>query len=58
MRDGHLDADGPAGVDFLGMGEALDYGKGHGGRTPESFESWQAGVFPGQDERGFEVGRG
>lgn len=51
IRHGYLDADGPVGVDFVKMGEVLDYVKGHGGRTPEGFKSWQADVFPGQDER-------
>lgn len=48
---GYLDADGPAGVDFARMREVLDYVNEHGGKTPEGFVSWQADVFPRQDER-------
>ena len=32
------------------MGEVIDYVKVQG-TTPERFNSWQAGVFPGQDTR-------
>lgn len=54
-RDGYLDADGPAGVDFVRMGEVLDFVKGNGGRTPGDFESWQADVFAGQVEKALEL---
>ncbi|KAJ5765692.1 nicotinamide riboside kinase 1 [Penicillium odoratum] len=44
--NGYLDCDGPAGVDFVRLGETLDYMKSHNGRLPDGFKSWQADVFP------------
>ncbi|MCJ1242675.1 ribosylnicotinamide kinase [Varicellaria rhodocarpa] len=48
--DGYPDADGPHGVDFVRMAQVLDYVKTNSGKTPTDFKSWQADVFPGQDE--------
>ena len=48
--DGYPDADGPHGVDFVKMVQVLDYVKTNFGQTPPDFKSWQADVFPGQDD--------
>lgn len=49
--NGYLDADGPDGVDFVRMVQVLDYIKANAGKTPTDFKSWQADVFPGQDQK-------
>ena len=56
-RGGYLDADGPAGVDFVRKGEVLDYVKTHEGTTLERVRSWQADVFPRQDERALKMSK-
>ena len=48
--NGYPNADGPDGVDFVRMAQVLDYIKANAGKTPPDFQSWQADVFPGQDE--------
>ncbi|KAJ5923269.1 nicotinamide riboside kinase 1 [Penicillium verhagenii] len=55
ILNGYLDCDGPAGVDFIRLGETLDYMKSHHGRLPEDFKSWQADVFPKQQMKAIEL---